>query len=106
MDGERNGISTLPVMSACAKLSRMRFRFPHSHAFQRGRLAVDTDDEPGPTCTIEFGDGSVVIGECRKVEDAFVLSIPRYVTAKGTDVEPKRWRIVRSKDGVWRSERM
>ncbi len=93
-------------VEACAKLPHMRFRFPHSHAFHRGRIAVDAGGKAGSACTVEFGDGSVVIGEYRQVEDAFVLSVPRYTTAKGTTIEPKQWRIVNTQPGVWRSERL
>lgn len=35
----------------------MRFLFPHSHAFQRGRVTVDDDQKTGPGCLVEFGDG-------------------------------------------------
>lgn len=83
----------------------MRFLFPHSHAFPGGRLVVEDDAKPGPECLIEFGDGVIVIAEYRLAGDAIHLSIPSYRTAKGTQVAARNWRLVRRKDGVWRSER-
>ncbi|OJV02342.1 MAG: hypothetical protein BGO16_01980 [Nitrobacter sp. 62-23] len=84
----------------------MRFVFPHSHAFRRGRVAVEDDQKEGPACLVEFGDGVTVIAECRLVGDDIHLSIPTYRTAKGTQVAPRTWRLVKSKGGQWRSERI
>ncbi|MGD9922623.1 MAG: hypothetical protein AB7V13_14450 [Pseudorhodoplanes sp.] len=84
----------------------MRFVFPHSHAFRRGRVTVDDDQKEGPGCLVEFGDGVTVIAEWRTVDNAIHLSIPTYRTAKGTQVAPRTWRLVRAKDGLWRSERI
>jgi hypothetical protein len=83
----------------------MRFAFPHSHAFHRGRVVVHEDAKTEPECLIEFGDGVTVIAEWHYVGDALSLSIPSYRTAKGTQVAPRIWRLVHGKDGVWRSER-
>jgi hypothetical protein len=84
----------------------MRFAFPHSHAFRRGRVAVSDDRKAGPECLVEFGDGVTVIGEWRPDGDVLRLSIPAYRTARGTQVASRSWRLVRGKDGVWRSERI
>lgn len=83
----------------------MRFVFPHSHAFQRGQVAIDDDRTSGPECLVEFGDGVTVIGKWQADDDAIRLAIPDYRTAKGTLVKARTWRIVRGKDGSWRSER-
>jgi len=82
----------------------MRFAFPHSHAFRRGRVVVDDDDKTEPECLVEFGDGITVIAEWRYVGETISLSIPTYRTAKRTQVSPRVWRLVQGKDGVWRSE--
>lgn len=83
----------------------MRFAFPHSHAFHRGRVVVDDDAITDPKCLVDFGDGITVIAEWRHAGDAIGLSIPSYRTAKGTQVAARTWRLVHGKDGVWRSER-
>lgn len=82
----------------------MRFGFPHSHAFRGGRVSVEDDGAAGPECLVEFGDGVTIVAEWRHAGDAIDLGIPAYRTAKGTRIEPRRWRLVRRKDGVWRSE--
>lgn len=51
----------------------MRFVFPHSHAFQRGRVNVDDDEKPGPECLVELGDGVTVIAEWHLVDDAIIF---------------------------------
>jgi hypothetical protein len=84
----------------------MRFLFPHSHAFQRGRVTVDDDQKTGPGCLVEFGDGVTVIAEWHKVHNALRLAIPAYRTAKGTQVAARTWRLMQGKDGSWRSERI
>lgn len=83
----------------------MRFVFPHSHAFPRGRVIVDDDARGGPDCLVEFGDGVTVIAEYRLADGTIHLSVPTYRTAKGTQVAPKKWRLVQGKGGAWRSER-
>jgi len=82
----------------------MRFVFPRSHAFPRGRVHVDDDAQPGPECLVEFGDGVTVIGEWRRDGDAIHLHVPVYRTAKGTEIAAKAWHLARGKDGAWRSE--
>ncbi len=84
----------------------MRFVFPHSHAFRRGRVTVDDDGKAGPECLVEFGDGVTVIAEWRKNEADIQLSVPDYRTAKGTLVTARTWRLTRGTDGLWRSERV
>lgn len=84
----------------------MRFAFPHSHAFRRGRVAIDDDGKAGPECLVEFGDGVTVIAEWQADDDAIRLSVPAYRTAKGTLVTARTWRLVRGRDGLWRSERL
>ena len=84
----------------------MRFVFPHSHAFRKGRVAVDDDGKAGPECLVEFGDGVSVIAEWRDEDGAIRLSVPTYRTAKGTSVAARTWRLVRGKDSLWRSERV
>lgn len=84
----------------------MRFVFPYSHAFQRGRVTVHDDRTAGLECLVEFGDGVTVIGKCHRDGDAFHLSVPTYRTARGTQVAPRSWHLVRGKDGEWRSERV
>ena len=84
----------------------MRFTFPHSHAFRRGRVAVDDDGKAGPEGLVEFGDGITVAAQWRTEDDAIRLDVPDYRTAKGTLVTARTWRLVRDKRGVWRSERL
>lgn len=84
----------------------MRFLFPHSHAFRRGRVTVDEDRTVGPECLVEFGDGIAIVAKWQADEDAIRLSIPDYRTARGTLVTARTWRLVRGKDGRWRSERL
>ena len=81
----------------------MRFSFPYSHAFNGGRVVVDDDGSPGPTCMVEFGDGSTVVGAFASEERAIRLSVPAYRTAKGNAVRSRHWQIVQSGDGSWRS---
>lgn len=84
----------------------MRFVFPNSHAFRKGRVTVDDDGKAGPECLVEFGDGVTVIAEWQAEDDAIRLAVPAYRTAKGTLVTERSWRLARGSDGVWRSERM
>lgn len=83
----------------------MRFAFPHSHAFRRGRVVVEDDGSGGPECLVEFGDGVTVLGQWRRNGDAIDIQIPTYRTARGTQVAAHEWRLNQRKDGVWRSER-
>lgn len=83
----------------------MRFVFPHSHAFQSGRVVVEDDAKAGPECLVEFGDGVTVIAEWRRASEEIHLSVPAYRTAKGTLLKARNWRLVQRKDGVWRSQR-
>ena len=73
----------------------MRFVFPRSHAFRKGRVAVDDDGRAGPECLVEFGDGVTVIAEWQADDDAIRLSVPDYRTAKGTLVTARTWRLAR-----------
>jgi len=41
----------------------MRFSFPHSHAFQGGRLTIEDAEIREGMCSVEFGDGTAMIGE-------------------------------------------
>lgn len=84
----------------------MRLVFPHSHVFHGGRVALEEDAGAESQCLVEFGDGGTVIAECRRVADAFHLSLPAYRTAKGTQIAARNWRLVRRAGGSWRSERM
>jgi len=84
----------------------MRFVFPHSHAFRKGRVTVDNDGRAGPECLVEFGDGVAVIAEWQADDHAIRLSVPGYRTARGTPVTARIWRLTRGKDGLWRSERL
>lgn len=84
----------------------MRFVFPHSHAFRRGRVTLDDDGKAAPECLVEFGDGVTVIAEWRADEDTIRLFIPDYHTARGTLVKARTWRLAQDKDGLWRSERL
>lgn len=84
----------------------MRFIFPHSHAFRRGRVTVEDEDAPGPKCLVEFADGVTVIADWLRDGPNLHLSIPSYRTAKGAQIAPRSWCLVRGKDGVWRSDRV
>ena len=63
-----HSLSALPLVVSSEKLCsglqnkrcrQMRFRFPHSHAFRRGRVTIDDDGKAGPECLVEFGDGII-----------------------------------------------
>jgi hypothetical protein len=82
----------------------MRFVFPHSHAFPRGRVSVEDDGSDGSECLVEFGDGVTVIGRWQRGGEAIDLHVPAYRTARDTQVVAHDWRLVQRKDGVWRSE--
>jgi hypothetical protein len=84
----------------------VRFAFPHSQAFRRGRAIVSDDRKTGPECLVEFGDVVTVIAAWARDRNAFHLSIPAYRTARGTEVAARSWRLVQGKDGAWRSERV
>jgi hypothetical protein len=84
----------------------MRFVFPHSHAFPRGRVRVEDDHQAGPDGLVEFGDGVTVIAEWRRVGDTIRLQVPAYRTAKATRIAARTWRLVQGKDDIWRSERV
>ncbi|WP_297976666.1 hypothetical protein [uncultured Amaricoccus sp.] len=80
-------------------------RFTFSHAFRGGCVIVDDDGTTGPECLVEFGDGVTVVSEWRRGGDVMDLEIPAHRTAKGARIAARRWRLVRRKDGTWRSER-
>jgi len=82
----------------------MRFSFPHSHAFQGGRVTVENDGKSEPKCLVEFGDGVTVIADWQQTGSDIRLSVPTYRTAKGTEVASRTWRLVERADGVWRSQ--
>ncbi|RFC64781.1 hypothetical protein [Mesorhizobium denitrificans] len=83
----------------------MRFVFPHSHAFPRGRVTVEVDGSSGPECLVEFGDGIAIIARWQRDGEQLDLHIPAYRTAKGTQVVAHDWRLIQRKDGGWRVER-
>ncbi|MGC4106540.1 MAG: hypothetical protein QM753_09375 [Thermomicrobiales bacterium] len=87
-------------------MTRSRFTFPYSHAFNGGHLiAVIGDDPTEPTCLVEFADGTTVIGEMLRSGMTWAeVTIPEYVTAKGTVVSAKTWCITRhANDLRWQS---
>ena len=83
----------------------MRFSFPHSHAFQGGRLTIEDAEMSEVSCVVEFGDGVAMIGEWHSEGEDIHLTIPAYRTAKGTDVDARRWRLICDENGLWRSYR-
>jgi len=82
----------------------MRFIFPHSHAFRQGRVVVEDDGKTEPECFVEFGDGTVLMGEWHPSDGIIELTVPAYRTAKGTRIVSKRWKLAKGRDDVWRSE--
>ncbi|HET6321941.1 MAG TPA: hypothetical protein VFF87_07805 [Hyphomicrobium sp.] len=86
----------------------MRFSFPHSHAFSGGQLTVKDDAASGSSCMVEFGDGTMVIGELIDAANGhYDVTIPDYETAKGNVVKAHSWRITkRAGEDVWRSMRI
>lgn len=84
----------------------MRFLFPHSHAFRKGRVTVEDDGKAGPDCLVEFGDGVTVIGEWQNDGDVIRLAVPDYRTARNTLVTARTWRLAKGQNGHWRSERI
>lgn len=83
----------------------MRFSFTHSHAFPGGCLTIEDAEATEGMCVVEFGDGVATIGEWHPDGNGINLAIPAYRTAKGTDVDARRWRLIQSQDGSWRSYR-
>ena len=83
----------------------LQIMFPFSHAFDRSKVYLTDADQLKP-CLVEFADGVVVTASASEKEgDAILLDIPAYRTAAGNDIAPRSWRLVRSDDGIWRSER-
>lgn len=83
----------------------MRFSFPHSHAFSGGEVRIEDAEATEGKCVVEFGDGVVMIGDWHPDVDAVVLDVPAYRTARGTEVDARRWRLVLDQQGRWRSKR-
>lgn len=83
----------------------MRFTFPHSHAFPGGEVRIEDAEATEGKCVVEFGDGVAMLGDWHPDGDAIVLDILAYRTARGTDVEARRWRLVYDQQGRWRSKR-
>lgn len=83
----------------------MRFIFPHSHAFDGGKLTVEDDGTSGSSCLIEFADGTTVIGELvGALGDSYTIKVPAYETAKRNTVTAHTWHITKGITGsVWRS---
>lgn len=52
-----------------------------------------------------FADGVSFVAEWWRDGEDVILKCPSYRTAKGTTVEPHRWRLTRKADGTWRSDR-
>lgn len=84
----------------------MRFVFPRSHAYPGGKVTVDERSDTGPSCLVEFGDGTSLIAEWHRQGEAIHLQVPAYRTAKGNPVAARSWRLVEREDGQWRSERL
>lgn len=76
-------ISQRPSVATGDRVPAMRFVFPHSHAFRRGRVTVDDDQKSGPGCLVEFGDGVTVIAEWYAVGNAIHLSNSRLSYGEG-----------------------
>lgn len=72
----------------------MRFTFTHSHAFPRGRVAVEDDGDADPACLVEFGDGVTVVAAWQRDGADILLDVPAYQTARGTRIDPHRWCLV------------
>lgn len=83
----------------------MRFSFPHSYVFHGGHVRVEDGEAAEGMCVVEFSDGVAMIGEWHPDGDDIVLAVPAYCTAKGTDVEARRWRLTQNEDGHWISHR-
>lgn len=82
----------------------MHITFSHSHAFERSKARISDEDQAAP-CHVEFADGVVVTARASRDGDDILLDVPAYRTAAGNDVEARAWRMVRSGDEEWRSER-
>lgn len=89
-------------------MCELRLECRHTHLYPghrgsvHGRLPVARGAE-GATCQVEFSDGSMALGalEVRSDTEA-VLETGPYITAAGTPIPPKRWRIEvsRGADGL------
>ena len=84
----------------------MRFSFPFSHAFHRGHVEVADDGATALSCPIAFSDDVAAIGTWARTMDGMQLDIPACRTARRTAVPARSWRLVRERNGDWRSERM
>lgn len=82
----------------------MRFVFPRSHAYPKGRVIFDENGTTGPECWVEFGDGIAVLAVWTLYRDGLKLAIPEYRTERGTLVTARTWLIRRDKRGQRRSE--
>jgi hypothetical protein len=83
----------------------MRVMFPYSHAFSGGRVEVQDDGADGPSCVVEFADGTIVIGEVLGIDAGrYQLLVPAYITASGSLVQQRRWVLERRREERgWRS---
>ncbi len=80
----------------------MRFQFAHTHAYPGCRVHLPAmDDAAAGEAEIEFSDGQVVAGRWRRDGNTLVLDIPSWTTARGTTVQPRRWRL-HAPDGQWK----
>lgn len=83
----------------------MRLSFPHSHAFPSGHVRIEDAEAAEGMCVVEFGDGIAMIGQWHPAGDEFHFTVPPYRTAKGTDVDARKWQPVRGDGGKRRSQR-
>lgn len=79
----------------------MRFTFTHSHAFPGGIAVIERNSESGGQ--VDFADGSAVDAEWWEDGEDLILDVPSYRTAKGHPIDARRWRLIQSADGTWRS---
>lgn len=86
-----------------AKRPRVRFSFPHSHAFPGARVIVADDGLAEGECLVEFGDGGMVLASFRRCGGALLLKVPTYRTVRGSEVGTRQWLIELLNGENWRA---
>lgn len=83
----------------------MLFKVAYSHLFPGAAVTVEDDGGQDGAGQIEFADGSAALARWRRDAGAITLDVPSYRTAKGTDVDARRWSLTLGEGGTWRAAR-
>jgi len=74
----------------------MRFEYADTHAYPGCPVRVVGEDlesrREGPA-EIEFSDGQLVAGRWSRADEALLVEIDAYRTARGASIPARRWRL-------------